>query len=139
VSLAVHAEATPAVLKFPIVAEDALDAVCLVMNTVVLIEVMSFVKQFHPVVAVGSPITPLVATPPVPTFIVNAAVPLLLEMLGLVPNPDEMVGAVLMMNTRPLLSLYAGVWTTEAIQVPPFDRLAIDPAPLAWKSRIFPL
>lgn len=49
--------------------------------------------QFHPVVAVGIPITPLVAVPPVPTLTRKAAVPLFAEMDGLVPNPEEIVGA----------------------------------------------
>jgi hypothetical protein len=37
--------------------------------------VMLFGEQFHPVAAVGIPITPLVALPPVPTLTTNAAVP----------------------------------------------------------------
>jgi hypothetical protein len=38
--------------------------------------------------------TPLVAAPPVPTLTVNAVVPLLLGIEGLVPKPEAMVGAV---------------------------------------------
>jgi hypothetical protein len=50
-------------------------AVCLVIKTVEDVVVMSVGWQLHPVLAVGSPITPLVADPPVPTLIVKAAVP----------------------------------------------------------------
>ena len=50
--------------------------------------------QLQPLAAVGSPITPLVADPPVPTFTSNAAVPFCCTMLGEVPKPEEMVGAV---------------------------------------------
>jgi hypothetical protein len=46
------------------------------------------------VVAVGSVITPVAADPPVPTFTVKDAVPLLLEIEGFVPNPEAIVGAV---------------------------------------------
>lgn len=50
--------------------------------------------QFQPVVAAGIVTTPLLAVPPVPTLIVNVAVPLLDTILGDVPNPLAIVGAV---------------------------------------------
>jgi hypothetical protein len=53
--------------------------------------VMSLEKQFHPV-EVGKPITPLVAEPPVPTFIRKDDAWVPAEMDGLVPNPEEIVG-----------------------------------------------
>lgn len=93
-SLATHAAAAADVLKFPMVAEVVDEAVCLVIKTVALVVVMSVTKQFQPVVAAGSPITPLVAEPPVPTFIRKAAVPLWTVTEGLVPKPDDMVGTV---------------------------------------------
>ena len=55
---------------------------------------MSEAKQFHPFAAVGKPTTPLVAVPPVPTFILKAAVPLFAVIDGVVPNPELIVGAV---------------------------------------------
>ena len=57
----------------------------------------------HPVVAAGKVITPVVAVPPVPTLIVNAAGPLLCGMVGVVPNPLAMVGAVELVSTCPVL------------------------------------
>ena len=51
-------------------------------------------KQFHPLVAVGRPITPEVAAPPVPTFTRKDAVEFATETDGDVPKPLEMVGAV---------------------------------------------
>lgn len=94
-SEATHADATAAVLKLPIVQLVVELAVCLVINTVADCVVKS--KQLHtqPAVAVGNPITPDVATPPVPTLTVNAAVPLFVAIEGLVPNPELIVGAVL--------------------------------------------
>src|SRR6266540_791709 len=94
-SLATQAVATAEVLKFPIVAVVALEAVCFVINTDELFVVMSVAKQFHPVVAVGNPMTPLVAEPPVPTLMRKDAVPLFDETEGLEPKPDEIVGAAL--------------------------------------------
>lgn len=60
--------------------------------------------QFHPVVAVGMPSTPPVAVPPVPTLILNVVAPLLVKMLGLVPNPLEIVGAAVPNKRRLLLT-----------------------------------
>jgi hypothetical protein len=51
-------------------------------------------QQDHPLLAVGRPTTPLEAVPPVPTFTEKEAVLLACEMLGLVPKPLEIVGAV---------------------------------------------
>jgi hypothetical protein len=51
-------------------------------------------KQFQPVDAAGIATTPLDAVPPVPTFIWNHTVPVLLDTDGEVPNPLEIVGAV---------------------------------------------
>ena len=52
-------------------------------------------KQFHPVVAVGNPIAPVLVAVPVPSGTVNAPVPLFAEILPpLVLKPDEIVGAV---------------------------------------------
>jgi hypothetical protein len=93
-SLAVHAAATATSEKFPIVAVVVLLAVCLHWVTVVELVVMSVQKHAHPLAALGSPITPEVAVPPVPTLIVKAAVPLDFTIEGEVPNPDEMVGEV---------------------------------------------
>jgi hypothetical protein len=53
---------------------------------------------FHPVDDAGRPTTPLEAVPPVPTVIVNAAVPLL-TIVGVVPNPLVIVGAVLLASS----------------------------------------
>ena len=60
---------------------------------------MSKAKQFQPLAAAGKPITPVDALPTPPTLIVNAAAPLFVVMDGLVPNPDEIVGAVPVMRT----------------------------------------
>lgn len=70
--------------------------------------VMSEAKQFHPFAAVGKPTTPLVAVPPVPTFILKAAVPLLAVTEGDVPKPDEIVGAVAL-TARVPFTLYPAV------------------------------
>jgi hypothetical protein len=51
------------------VAVVVVEAVCLVMKTVVDCVVMSAAVQTHPFLAKGRPITPLVAVPPVPTLI----------------------------------------------------------------------
>ena len=59
--------------------------------------VTSCATQAQPVVAVGSVTVPVLAVPPVPTFIVKAAVPLLATTEGLVPKPVT-VGAVLDIN-----------------------------------------
>ena len=94
-SLAVQACAAPAAVNSPIGAVVVLPApVCLQENTVLEFVVTSTHVQYHPCDAVGSPIVPVVAVPPVPTLIVNAAVPLLFGIEGLVPKPAEMVGAV---------------------------------------------
>jgi hypothetical protein len=52
------------------------------------------IVTIQPVVAAGIVITPELAVPPVPTFIWNAAVPLDLGIVGVVPNPLAIVGAV---------------------------------------------
>jgi hypothetical protein len=53
--------------------------------------VTSAKKQFHPLEAVGNPITPVEASPPVPTFKRKAvAVPAVI--LGVVPKPELIVG-----------------------------------------------
>lgn len=56
-------------------------------------------KQFHPLDAVGSPMTPDDAVPPVPTLTRNVAVPLLLPIVGDDPKPLEIVGAVGLINS----------------------------------------
>lgn len=90
---ATHAAAAPVVSKLPIVAVVVLEAVCLHINTVAEEVTRSEHVQFHPVVAVGSAMTPELAVPPVPTFTRKAtALPAGTD--GLVPNPDEIVGAV---------------------------------------------
>jgi hypothetical protein len=58
------------------------------------VAVISVAKQFQPLLAAGNPITPLVATAPVPTLIMNDAVPLLTVTDGDVPKPELIVGAV---------------------------------------------
>ena len=75
---------------------------------------MSKAKQFQPLAAVGKPITPVDAVPPLPTLIVNAAVPLFVVTEGLVPKPEEIVGAV------PLIRTFV-VWEGEklAAESPP--------------------
>jgi hypothetical protein len=84
-------------VKFASVAEAVVEAVCFVYATVVLWVEMSSALQFQPVVAVGSPITPVLPLD-VPTPTRNAAVPLLAVMEAPDPNPDETVGAVLEMR-----------------------------------------
>ena len=52
-------------------------------------------SHFHPVVAVGIPSVPVEPEHDVPTFMSNAAVPLLALIEGVVAQkPEEMVGAV---------------------------------------------
>ena len=51
--------------------------------------------QFQPVVAAGIVTTPDEAEPPVPTFILKVAVPLLAVIEGEVPKPLDIVGATL--------------------------------------------
>ena len=58
--------------------------------------------QLQPVEAAGIVTTPLDAEPPVPTLMVNAAVPLLAVTDGEVPKPLAMVGAVAEIATLPL-------------------------------------
>jgi len=94
ISLAAHAAAVAALLKFPIVAVADVVAVCLVIKTVVDIVVMSVHLTSHPFEAPGKAITPLVAVPPVPTLIVKTTDPLLCAIDGEVPNPEEIVGGV---------------------------------------------
>jgi hypothetical protein len=103
-SLAVHAASTPEVLKFPMTAEALLPPVCLQTNTVVEVVLMSVQVQFQAVDAVGKPIVPVVATPPVPTFTVNDVVPLLLGIDGDTPKPAAMVGAAAENKSFPLSS-----------------------------------
>lgn len=55
--------------------------------------VVSVTSHSHPLFAVGIVTTPLVAEPPVPTLMVNSAVPFECVIDGEVPNPDAMVGA----------------------------------------------
>ena len=69
-------------------------AVVKAVSRVTIFVFISMAVQLQPFAAVGSPITPLVADPPVPTFTSNAAVPFCCTMLGEVPKPEEMVGAV---------------------------------------------
>ena len=80
-------------LKFAILALVVVEAICFVTKTDAVCVVKSVGWQFQPFVAVGSPITPFEAVPPVPMFMVKDAGPLLVVMEGDVPNPDEMVGA----------------------------------------------
>jgi hypothetical protein len=63
---------------------------------------------------VGKLITPLEATPPVPTLTVNAAVPLFVLMDGDVPKPEEMAGAVPEISILPVLGLYVTACTVAA-------------------------
>jgi hypothetical protein len=68
--------------------------VVVAVSRVTMLVVRSVARHAHPFAAVGKPITPLFADPPVPTFSVNAAGPLLLTIEGPEPNPEEIVGAV---------------------------------------------
>jgi hypothetical protein len=91
-SLATHAAAAPDELKFPMVAVVVLLAVCRHTSTVALCVVISAQVQAQPLSAVGSPMTPLVAEPPVPTLIVKAAGFTPAAMLGVDPKPLLIVG-----------------------------------------------
>jgi hypothetical protein len=93
-SLATHAPGTPAGVNVASVAVVVVDVIILHRNVFATVFVISLQKQFHPVAAVGNPITPVFAVPPVPTFTRNAAGPLFAVMLGEVPKPEEIVGAV---------------------------------------------
>lgn len=77
------------------VAVVVVEPVCL---TLIPPPVVGFVRSSQcttqPLAAVGKPMTPLEAAPPVPMLIVKAAVPLFVAIEGLVPKPEEMVGAV---------------------------------------------
>jgi hypothetical protein len=77
------------------VAVAVVDAVWTVRWSIALaaVAVRFSTKQFQPVAAVGSAMTPAVAEPPVPTSTRKAAdVPDVTE--GVVPNPELIVGAV---------------------------------------------
>src|SRR5438105_6240625 len=97
-SLAVHAANAPDVLKLPIAAEAVPEFVCLHIYTVAESVERSTHEQVQPFDAVGRPMVPLVAVPPVPTLMVNAAVPLGVTMDGDVPKPEEMVGLVVLIS-----------------------------------------
>ena len=88
-----HGAATALELKFPIVAVPVVVAVSLVKKTVVEKVVMSWQKTCQPdAAATGNPITPVCATPPVPTLITNEMESLVVTIDGEVPKPDEIIG-----------------------------------------------
>ena len=127
-SLGAHAAAVPAVLKFPSVAVVVLVAVCLVKNTALDVVVMSLQLTSQPCGALGRPMTPLAAEPPVPTLIVKVSEPLLLAMIGDVPKPLEIVGAALNVACF-------GVATA----IPPAPELVtVEPLPTVSLSEIVP-
>ena len=94
ISFAAHAVAAFTSLYCVSVADVVVEAVCAVCATEVDCVVKSSAWHAHPFGAAGKPITPLLADPPVPTLIVNAAVPLLCGMEAPLPNPEAIVGAV---------------------------------------------
>jgi hypothetical protein len=79
-----------------------LDAVTTVVDrSAVALGLNSEIWQFQPFAAVGRPITPLVAVPPVPTLTLNVDVPLFDATDGDVPKPLDIVGAVALYNKVP--------------------------------------
>jgi hypothetical protein len=68
--------------------------------------VWSVAMHPQPFGAVGSPIVPVLAVPPVPKLISKMAVPLLAAMLGLVPKPEEIVGAKNEKRTQAITSFH---------------------------------
>ena len=97
-----HATATPvAVVKFPSVMDVVLDAVIIVSCSMFVAPALNTsMMAFHPNVAVPRPITPVLAVPPVPTSTRKVDEPLLEVIEGLVPKPEEIVGAALNINKR---------------------------------------
>ena len=92
VSPAVQFPEAAASVKLPRLTEVVELAVCFVMKTVLLVLVWSVAVQYHPFAAVGIVSAP---TLPVglPMVMANTAVPLV-TIVGPVPNPDAIVGAV---------------------------------------------
>lgn len=101
---ACHAAAAPVDKRsFVTVTLDADEAVTTVtLRSAVALGANSWTAQFQPLAAVGIPTTPLDAVPPVPTLTRKIALPLFDAMLGLVPNPLDIVGAVALYNSVPL-------------------------------------
>ena len=108
-----------------IVADVAENPVC---YTIKPPPVVGFVRSSQcttqPFVAVGNPMTPLEAVPPVPTLIVKAEVPLLVVIEGLAPNPDEIVGAV--EDTRRFGTEIEDALSAATLVVPMADRSTVD-------------
>lgn len=138
-SLAVHAKAAPVeIVWFCTVTLVVVVAVCTVRAFAVFAAkaVRFATLQIHPVVAVGIVITPADADPPVPTFTVNAAVPLDVATEGVDPKPEAIVGAVADTATTPPIctdpvAFKIGV-TTEVPKYPVLGRVA----PLAPMSTV---
>ena len=104
-SEAVQACAAPAAVNSPMGAVVVVPApVCLQAKTVEVLVVMSTHSQCQPWDAVGKPIVPVDAAPPVPTLMVNDCGPLGFTIDGEVPKPELMVGAAPKLVT-PVVSL----------------------------------
>lgn len=84
------------------------------VSRVTILLFISVTWQLQPFCASGNKIVPVVAVPPVPTLIWNAAVPLLITTEGEVPKP-EIVGDVLEINK--LFGPNAGIEHKVLVQV----------------------
>lgn len=89
--------------------------------------VTSWAMQTQPVVAVGNVTVPVLAVPPVPTFTVNADVPLWFATDGDVPKP-ETVGAVAETCKTPL-TLYRVVADTAPVTARPAVVMSVTTPP----------